>query len=1211
MKTLDLIIETDSMLSAEDKAELANLDLQVSAVVGKNAYRLRGATDATLADVTALGCVTAAEAFAPEQKLDRNLLQEVEQSRAIIADGLPLPVKPVSVLVSLDPLLDTDQTLDALRQLGEVKQSSKRRALLEVNAAKIQEIAQLPGVMAAEVEPDVRMQNNVARSLTQANPVADNLGLDGAGEIVGVADSGLDTGVAATVLPDFAGRIVNIRATVNKAALGVADGADLQNHGTHVSGSILGDGSSSNGNLRGLAPAAQLTMLSMGPNNSTSLSVPADLTAGVFQDAYNDNARLHNNSWSSGGSAGAYQAFAQDVDQFVRDNPDMLILFAAGNDGDGVGSVTSPGVAKNCVTVGAAESVQPLPATATLNPNLQDHDFNPATPDQNVALAWNDFDDLADDADDIADFSGRGPTDDGRIKPDIVAPGTWILSTRSTISTADTGPDGLPPLSYYADDADDVATHAEAVGRGLPGAPIYRTWDQNTPTAPAGSGPAAQQNHYYNSGTSMAAPITTGAATLLRQYLRQRRGVANPSAALMKAMLVNGATVPAGESNDPNNTRGFGWLDMENTLQPAPTGQQVYSDDVNLAVTDAGANSVRSFTVQLADPAEPFRVTLTWTDRPGDVNIGGVQNQLYLRVIDPGGTTHDGDTTPFPAVSNNVQRVHIDAPAAGTYTIEVHGVQVLFGIDAFPAETRQDFALAVINAVGFSPDPVDICQVIDKSGSMGTYGYMAPVKERAKQLVDMLRINDRSGAAAFDGGAALVHSLIPITSFADQTAIKNDIDLLTSGGVTSMGAGLELGQAELTAGGDASHAQALVLLSDGHENTPPWVGGGATDSPPAWYGGPDFTEILPTLPAATKIYTVSLGVQSDEVLLQDIATLTGGVFHAIHSAADIAKLHEIYVHLQALTGGEEVIVSGSDSVSGVGVSANGGDAAAARTPIAANGGDKALLSDMAGLTPADSSFFDPHHFHHGYFTTKVHEVPVDETIRSVTMMVSWHELSAPVELTLISPSHKVIRLGNRQHLNRKGSSYQFFRIENPEPGAWRMVIRSAKGDQDVRGNRGYTWGAYAKTPIGIRFRLPKKLFGLRLFELAVRLAGQKKTVRSLRFRGTVHAPRQSVRDLLKRYKKSLDRIDLQIEPDNPKLDPDLFKLAILDRQMRKEGKRGIFASQLRRMKLTRTNKYTGTLELKTQGVHNTEIVAAGRTRKGFAYRRETRFSLRN
>ena len=190
--------------------------------------------------------------------------------------------------------------------------------------------------------------------------MATTLGLDGDGEIVGVADSGLDTGVDdTTMLADFNGRTVNIRATVNKAALGVADGADLNNHGTHVSGSILGDGGNSNGNLAGMAPAARLTMLAMGPNNSTGLNVPGDLTTGVFQDAYDDGARLHNNSWGSNNQLGVYTAFSEDVDLFVRDNPDILILIAAGNSGSAPSSVSAPGTAKNCLTVGAAESVRP------------------------------------------------------------------------------------------------------------------------------------------------------------------------------------------------------------------------------------------------------------------------------------------------------------------------------------------------------------------------------------------------------------------------------------------------------------------------------------------------------------------------------------------------------------------------------------------------------------------------------------------------------------------------------------------------------------------------------------------------------------------------------------------------------------------------------------------------------------------------------------
>ena len=105
------------------------------------------------------------------------------------------------------------------------------------------------------------------------------------------------------MLPDFAGRVVNIRATVVKAP---ANGADLNNHGTHVCGSIASNGMNSNGQIRGMAPAAQLTVLSMGPNSGTGLSVPADLVADVFTDAYADGARIHSNSWGSNNNLGKY-----------------------------------------------------------------------------------------------------------------------------------------------------------------------------------------------------------------------------------------------------------------------------------------------------------------------------------------------------------------------------------------------------------------------------------------------------------------------------------------------------------------------------------------------------------------------------------------------------------------------------------------------------------------------------------------------------------------------------------------------------------------------------------------------------------------------------------------------------------------------------------------------------------------------------------------
>ena len=113
---------------------------------------------------------------------------------------------------------------------------------------------------------------------------------------------------------------------------------------------------------------------------------------------------------------------------------------------------------------------------------------------------------------------------------------------------------------------------------------------------------------------------------------------------------------------------------------------------------------------------------------------------------------------------------------AGTYSVEVHGVQVLFGIDPHLPDIRQDFALAIINGIGFSPEPVDICQVIYVSGSMETFGYMDLVRERAKQMVSMLRINDRTGVVSFNHAAATVNPVVPIDGLATQTGINNLID---------------------------------------------------------------------------------------------------------------------------------------------------------------------------------------------------------------------------------------------------------------------------------------------------------------------------------------------------------------------------------------------------------------------------------------------------
>jgi len=117
----------------------------------------------------------------------------------------------------------------------------------------------------------------------------------------------------------------------------------------------------------------------------------------------------------------------------------------------------------------------------------------------------------------------------------------------------------------------------------------------------------------------------------------------------------------------------------------------------------------RSFTVGATDLGRPLKITLCWTDAPSPVGVGGLQNQLYLRVVPPGGgLTLDGDLTAFPTATNPTQRVVVPAPVVGDYEINVIGISVTArsaGAGA-PAGVVQDFALVASNATGLLAKPV-------------------------------------------------------------------------------------------------------------------------------------------------------------------------------------------------------------------------------------------------------------------------------------------------------------------------------------------------------------------------------------------------------------------------------------------------------------------------------------------------------------------------
>ena len=231
-------------------------------------------------------------------------------------------------------LAQTSQEIKALGlQIAGAKGRKIRYYVLATDAAdQEQNVRALEGVRKAEQYIEPQLHNDVARVLLGIDPAANpGAGMieTGAGQVVGVADTGLDQ-----THPDFQGRIVGV------SALGrVNDATDPHGHGTHVAGSVLGSGAASAQKYRGAAPAARLFFQSLLDSKGGLGGLPLDLND-LFDEAYQKNARIHNNSWGSAVGA-EYTLNSQEVDEFVAKKRDMLIVISAGNEGQAAMRVNS------------------------------------------------------------------------------------------------------------------------------------------------------------------------------------------------------------------------------------------------------------------------------------------------------------------------------------------------------------------------------------------------------------------------------------------------------------------------------------------------------------------------------------------------------------------------------------------------------------------------------------------------------------------------------------------------------------------------------------------------------------------------------------------------------------------------------------------------------------------------------------------------------
>ncbi len=517
---------------------------------------------------------------------------------------------------------------------------------------------------------------------------------------LGILDTGLDIGSTSDVHKDFLDTATppSSRVVYQGNEGGSVNGpTDCVGHGTLVASVMAGSGGSTNATQfsestscgtgqfwmgTGIAPTANIASSKIYDDiqaNWTAIPGRTGTALGVFAYRGIPIANLSSNDTSESG----YSSFAQLLDTCVRDataalpgglqtHTPILITVSAGN--DTFTPVGEPGPAKNVITVGASEGY---------NPNSYD-----SSRDQKIC--WDP--DRADNAYDVASKSCVG-TPDGRVKPDVVAPGTKIVGA----ATRD------PNYALWSrTDHSHCWTHVDCL-----------------PNFIATDGTYGEVGAY---GTSFAAPAAAGAAGLLYKWFKTRLYGQAPSPATTKAMLINSAVDIQGGRYDtltvdhiPSNYQGWGKVDLRRSF---PTGDTWFMVNQSVVFTASGGSPwVGQF--QVPSGATPVRVTLVWTDAPGSpgsshplvndldlkVSLVDSNNQCWMAAGNTSISESSGLSVLVPCSStlvldtdNNVEQVIFSANA-GTY-FEVTVTPRSLNAKALPwgaGPVNQDFGLFVEN----------------------------------------------------------------------------------------------------------------------------------------------------------------------------------------------------------------------------------------------------------------------------------------------------------------------------------------------------------------------------------------------------------------------------------------------------------------------------------------------------------------------------------
>ena len=619
-----MVLVLDGPMTPAMRTRIASTGAKLGDYLPDHAYVV-DLSKARVATLRALPFVTHMVKFDDAWKVDPELGQRVpvSASRKLIAAQ-----NKVAAHVYL---FAGEQIKDAIKQIS--TQSSVEivrheltddRFLLQVIGSpdEIRSLSKINAVQWIESAPEITLRNSTSRWVVQSNqtnhfPIYE-AGLHGENQLIAVIDGEVDVDHCAFADPEgdpFGPDHRKIQAFNAQSFF-------PSSHGTHVAGTALGDNGFDDEN-RGIAYKSRMIFDTEPQFTFSAFTIK-------LNTHYAQGASIHANSWGDDFTT-AYSGLARAVDTFSYNNDDNLVIFAATNRDE----LKSPENAKNCLAVGASQ-----------------------------------------DAGNQGSFcsGGIGPTDDGRRKPELFAPGCDIESARSF-------------------------TECSTIGF---------------------------------TGTSMAAPAIAGTAALARQYFEEGfypSGLAEsedgfvPSGTLLKAILLNSAVDMTGITGFPSEQEGWGRVLLDNGLYLDGDTRKLVIRDVRNASDDA-LNTEDMFDMRFTvdSNSEPLKVTLVWHDAPAAPNAAFAPvNNLDLEVINPSGGILVGNSITngvsqfggSPDSINNVEMVMLPTPVTGEYTIRVKGTAVNAG--------QQGYAIVMTGDI--TELPPGGCNGADMAEPFGTFDF--------------------------------------------------------------------------------------------------------------------------------------------------------------------------------------------------------------------------------------------------------------------------------------------------------------------------------------------------------------------------------------------------------------------------------------------------------------------------------------------------------